>query len=474
MNRKIWLPFLVVTLLISASHTTVFAASTDPYVATSGHAANPAIFQQAAFYKRLAPGDAAGWGIETSGSMEKVMALSDSWICEAGGYEAVTHYARFKYKAPEQAGIVLTTFYMKLVVVLPTDFYTQQKAGFRLMNTDNYTTTLNGSPVGASDANESRTSVFINSNHSLRVIVDHETTSNKILYISQAPLAVGQHTLELFGSLNTVAPWYLRVDGVVVASGTEMLSMGDTAPSERVATRFVAGIDGAADQDFNLMSVQVKSFEVANYDMAGVTNVPPTSTLVPATFAAQPSQAPTQTSTATFTSTPTALPSATTTPTLTSTALPPTLTPTSIAPTATIAFTATVAPTQAPNQPGAEEKYDDNLNDFVYSSGWSTVIKKTAYGGSFAQTSVNGSSVSFNFNGGYVSVIYKGGPKFGRMDVYFDGVLADTIDQMTSSNQYNLRWDYPVQFSQGLHTLKLVYVASGISNYGSLDAVIIH
>jgi len=260
------------------------------------------VTQQAAFYERLVPGDSTGWVMETSGAMEKITAASDGWTVKAGGEVASTHYARFKYKAPEQAGIVLTTFYMKMVLVLPTDFYTQQKAGFRLMNTDNYTTTLNGTSVGAKNANESRTSVYINSNHSLRVIVDHETVSSKTMYISSSPLPVGEHTLELFGSLNAVAPWYLRIDGVVVTSGTDMLTMSDTAPAERVATRFVTGIDGAADQDANSMNLKVKSFEIANYDMAGVTTPIPANTQTSTLIVPTNTLARTPTSTATNTS----------------------------------------------------------------------------------------------------------------------------------------------------------------------------
>jgi len=243
-------------------------------LAATGSDVHSAGFQPSALYKRLAPGDSAGWGTETSGSAEKVTATLNGWLCEAGGYAAPSHYARLKYKIPEKDGMVVTTFYMKLVVVLPTHFYSKQNAGFRLMNTDNHTAMLDGVPVGANDKNESRTSVYINSNHTLQVIVDHESMSKKILYVSEAPLPVGQHTLELFGSLDAVAPWYLRVDGVVVASGMEMLSTDDTTPNERVATRFVVGIDGAADQDANVMRVRIKSFEVANYDMAGVITNP--------------------------------------------------------------------------------------------------------------------------------------------------------------------------------------------------------
>lgn len=268
LNRIISAALAVIS--VAGNYSGVQAARGDAY---EGAAATKQIANQTAmFYKRLEPGATQGWTLETSGAMEQVIPTAEGWICEAGGYIASTHYARYKYKTPEESGIVLTTFYMKSVVILPPDFYIQQTAGFRLMNTTNHKTTLNGNIVGANNANESRTSVYINSNHSLRVIVEHERTSKKTLYISSAPLPEGQHTIELFGSLNAVAPWYLRVDGTVVAAGMEMLSMNSTSNNERVATRFVVGIDGAADQDVNTMNLQVKSFEIANYDVPGITS----------------------------------------------------------------------------------------------------------------------------------------------------------------------------------------------------------
>jgi hypothetical protein len=384
--------------------------------------------QQALFYKRLAPDESSGWSIETSGALEKVTAVPDGWICEAGGYTAFTHFARLRYKVPEQAGMVLTTFYMKMVVVLPADFYAQQMVGFRLMTTDNYTTTLNGAPVGANDVNETRASVYINSDHSLRVKVEHETISSKILYISQSPLPVGEHTLELFGSLNVVAPWYLRIDGVMVASGMEMLSNSDTTPNERVATRLATGILGAADQDANSMNVQIKSFEIANYDRAGV--IRPTST---------PSQVPTQT---------TAIP----------TFPGPTNTPTAVTPTDTSAIT-----------------HDDTDGAFVYSpSAWETISTQDAYKGSFQETTRNGSFVTFSFTGQSFSILYKAGVTFSKFIVYVDDELVGTLDQYASEPTYRERWDYPGQLAYGDHTLMLVFKVTSSAIYrGSLDAVIV-
>jgi len=198
----------------------------------------------------------------------------------AGGNVASTHYARAKYKLPEAVGTVFTYFYAKSVIVLPSDFYERQNAGFRILNTDNYTTTLNGVSVGAANANELRVSVYLNSDHKIRILVDHELGTKLTLYTASAILPTGEHTFELAGDVANVVPWYFKIDGVVVASGTQRLSPDDTLANERVLTRIVTGIDGAADQDSNSVKLTVKSLDIANYDISGAvpTSVPPTNT----------------------------------------------------------------------------------------------------------------------------------------------------------------------------------------------------
>jgi len=399
--------------------------------------------QSADFYKRLAPGDSAAWTFQTSGTVEKITATSDGWVCQAGGNVAGTHYARIRYLLPEKAGKILTTFYMKAVIVLPADFYTQKKSGFRILGTDNFGTTLNGVKVGAPNSSELRTAVyFYSGDNFLRVIADHENVGKKIFYKSAAPFPVGEHVLELYGSLSVVAPWYFKVDGAVVASGVDRLSPDSVPVNERVATRLNVGIDGAAGQDLNPMSVLVKSFEIAEYDLSGASPKLPTPTQI----------APTKTPISpTNTSVP---PAATFIPTMTAIAQP-----TATAPLA--------------GNAGSETIYDDKNAAFVYSSGWSNVSKEMAYSGSYRMTKKGGASVTLPFTGTSFSVLYKSGKVFGKMKVYVDGVLVGTINQKGASI-HQVRWDYPNQLAPGNHTLKLVFVrVSDDLNTGSLDAVIV-
>lgn len=207
---------------------------------------------------------------ETSGSLESIMPDSGQggWLVRAGGEAADTHYARIRYKVPECASLAPSRFYARIVFTLPEDFYTQMQAGFRLMNTDNFATTLNGQPVGALDDNELRCSWNIyNSDKLLRFQCERESGEQQVYYLSEAPLPTGQHSLEMYGNLARKEPWYLTVDGVTVASGYSLFATADTQASERVVTRFVAGIDGAAQQSEQSMQYLVTSFEIADYDV---------------------------------------------------------------------------------------------------------------------------------------------------------------------------------------------------------------
>jgi len=156
-------------------------------------------------------------------------------------------------------------------------------------------------------------------------------------------------------------------------------------------------------------------------------------------------------------------------PTTTSTSLPATFTsvPVQSSPTATL------PPTQQASPALKETTYDNKNSVFVYSAGWVEEIKTAAIGGSFARTSTNGSSVTFPFTGQSFSIIYKGGPSYRKMNVYVDGVLVAILDERHDVSTYQVRWDYPGQFSLGQHTLKLVFVTTMSSTNGSVDAVIV-
>ena len=148
----------------------------------------------------------------------------------------------------------------------------------------------------------------------------------------------------------------------------------------------------------------------------------------------------------------------------------PSPTPTLIVPTLAstpIAITPTLVSPSA-------KTVDDKNSTFVFSSGWQTVATTKASGGSYQETTQNGATVTLPFTGQSFSVIYKGGITFSKFDIYVDGALVGSLDQKMGAATYQVRWDYPGQFTLGNHTLKLVFkVTSATVNRGSLDAVIV-
>lgn len=265
-----------------------------------------------ALYKIFTTNSAPGLVTEVSSSNESVKLDSTigAWTVTAGGKAASTHYARLKVKVPELYGTVLTRFYFKTTIIFPPDFYTKQTAGFRVMNTDNFGTTVNGVHYGANGSNELRTGVYFYSDHTLRIRSQHEGVSSLEFY--KGTLPVGRHVLELYGDVANVSNWWFKVDGVIVASGVARLSPDTVPASERVITRFVAGIDGAADQDTRSVSLSVQDITIADYSPAIIpVTVPP----LPASSTASKTSTPPPTK-APVTATPTLTPTPNNPPTI--------------------------------------------------------------------------------------------------------------------------------------------------------------
>lgn len=218
---------------------------------------------------------------DSSPSNNTVSAQSDGWIVNV----LSSGYARLSYRMPETEGRVYTSFYMRSTVVLPANFYTATRNGFRIMTTDNFT--VNG--MGAKDANELRCGVFIwKSDNLLHLRCEHETISAMELWKSTTPLPIGEHVLEFYGDLSKAALWYLKIDGVVAASGFSKLCLPDNLQSECVATRLRFGMDGAAGGNVN-MSLKIRSIFISDQDINGVSTPIPTVSQTPSFSTATPS-----------------------------------------------------------------------------------------------------------------------------------------------------------------------------------------
>lgn len=256
-------------------------------------------------YETFTTTSAPGLVKETREPNESVVLSNGVWVCTAGGTNAGSHYARLKIKVPELYGIAPTTFYIKATIILPADFYSRQRGGLRVSGVGNSPTTLNGVPVGGGGSGKGLfTSFYVHSDGTLRVAGQYGSNA-PVYYASLGHLPVGEHVLELYGDIANVAPWYARIDGVQVASGNARLSPSAVPVSERVVTRFVVGIDGAADQDANSISLSVRNITIADYDPNLISSTETPTKSIPSTFTQTITPTLTQIITPTLTLTPT-------------------------------------------------------------------------------------------------------------------------------------------------------------------------
>lgn len=184
-------------------------------------------------------------------------------------------YARINYKVPEQDAKYLTTFDMAVNFTLPPTFYSDMRNGFRILTTDNFKTTLNGTTVGAKDANEWRCGVYYYASDGLVYIkCEHETLGTLLLWKSPGKMTTGTHTIRFYGDMGQASPWGVVIDGVTVASGTKRLCLtSELLDSECVVTRVRAGIDGGGAG----AKLTINSFSVA--ELPNLSTVTPASNM---------------------------------------------------------------------------------------------------------------------------------------------------------------------------------------------------
>jgi hypothetical protein len=77
-----------------------------------------------------------------------------------------------------------------------------------------------------------------------------------------------------------------------------------------------------------------------------------------------------------------------------------------------------------------------------------------------------------SFTGQSFSILYTAGKNFGNVEVYIDNQLITTLNQRSTQNLFQQRWDSQGLLPVGTHQLKLIF--AGPEGYrGSIDAVIV-
>ena len=240
-----------------------------------------------------------------------------------------------------------------------------------------------------------------------------------------------------------------------------------------------AGANTGVDVDF--FNVSRDRFDIGAIQAETVAANTPTPTLpLPTASSTQPATptrtvAPTQptaipvTPTSTIPASPTLLPPS---PTITaSSTLPP------LSPTMPASATPTVAPpqpspTSTSQPPSAAVTYDDKDPALSYSVNWTDVIDTKAYGGSFKKSGPLGSTAAMTFTGSSFTLLYTTNSTFGNMEVRVDGVLIGAINQYSASRVFNQKWDSPVTFGPGPHTLLLTHIGPDATRM-TVDAITI-
>ena len=133
-------------------------------------------------------------------------------------------------------------------------------------------------------------------------------------------------------------------------------------------------------------------------------------------------------------------------------------------PTSTITPIFTATPT-----PAGLGTYDDRSGAIIYSSGWARWTGNGPYNNTFTYSNLVSNSVSFIFNGQSISVIYLAQNSGGVMRISIDGGTPVNINQHTTSDQWQSRWDSPT-LSTGTHTIQITHDSGTTIN---IDAFIV-
>ena len=181
---------------------------------------------------------------EVSDGRERIERYPDHVDLTAGGFadSAGTHYARLKLSHPFPVGRGIV---MRMVVTLPPNFYDVRKASFKLM------TCGTGEPY-------QRMGVWIASDGFPRLQVERKGQLLRTLWTGTQRLPVGRNLVRL-----------LAIPSAVEGQALLRLSVNGTPWGESRApnipdqiNRVVFGIDGAADQDGEPMSLSIAEVEV--------------------------------------------------------------------------------------------------------------------------------------------------------------------------------------------------------------------
>jgi Fibronectin type III domain/WD40-like Beta Propeller Repeat len=105
--------------------------------------------------------------------------------------------------------------------------------------------------------------------------------------------------------------------------------------------------------------------------------------------------------------------------------------------------------------------YDDPSGDISWTGTWSTLNSGNALGGSYKASTTLNSTASLTFEATQVSLIFAKAPGRGSMEIRIDGNLVTTLAMSNTTEQWQQRWDSPIQADEGPHTILLTHTVTG-------------
>ncbi|MDP4181382.1 MAG: carbohydrate binding domain-containing protein [Bacillota bacterium] len=116
--------------------------------------------------------------------------------------------------------------------------------------------------------------------------------------------------------------------------------------------------------------------------------------------------------------------------------------------------------------------HQENDSGMVYSGSWYQYGDSNTSGSRYAYSNTAGDTASLTFNGTGVKFIATTGTGYGKVDIYIDDILKDTVDLYRPSNGYqNMVWINTPPLPKGIH--KITIKNSGTKNSLSSGTAII-
>jgi hypothetical protein len=104
---------------------------------------------------------------------------------------------------------------------------------------------------------------------------------------------------------------------------------------------------------------------------------------------------------------------------------------------------------------------DDSSSAITWTGTWTTLSSGNALGGTYRSSTTTGSTASLEFTGTRVSLIYAKAPNRGSVEIRIDGSLVTTLSMAATTEQWQQRWDSPIQANTGPHTITLTHSVTG-------------